>query len=651
MNDTDIPLLLSKYVDGELDATDTAKVEAHLASNSLWRSQLAVLKSMDTKTASAVHRFHQDRRIADAVVARIAASTNLIEKTHPSEISQQSSRPAPRRMGRATGTRFHWGRGIVRMTAAFILCAGMGWGWTEYQKITSGDSVAIKNEAETPLVLGAGTHEVIGKDGTRVLVRNGSRFEFISAREARLQGEAFFSVARNDVPFKVMMPNKRSIHVLGTHFDVNTDRTQFCIRVAEGHVRFSASEGNNTGAQPMDIRGGMQINTALQIEKIDPRKILLNWNTQTVNCVWKDFLPTWSQAAGGCDRSGITPVFGPDGLVSRPERFYDFPAESTGVWTPAIVDGAGRIVVLNIKGADLEKKSAVVWTLSTPQKSNTLMREWKMLAQNLAPVAPVIAPEGAILVAEEAGGIRALDANTGATLWSAPTPAPIRGLCVTPAGELIGVGDSYIYAWRSRDGQLLWTSCHIKEELSGAMAVTSSGTICAVANVSQLLLLQWDGSSYRKFSWPHLISYPPVVSNTGALFLQDQDGHVGRMDLVSGKIVETLLQHKTLAPPLANGLLSIGSGLEYIDRRIAAHFPTKESIVGFVQDGLGQVFVCYSRSILRLKPVDTSANSETGLLKDMEFSNIVRGTVLLGGIAVTPGQVILTTTKGVQIFE
>jgi transmembrane sensor len=111
----------------------------------------------------------------------------------------------------------------------------------------SGTETEIFNTISTPR---GGQYQVILPDGTHVWLNAASSLRFPSAfkgekRLVKLNGEAYFEVAKNKrMPFIVQTENQE-VEVLGTHFNISsyTDETAPKTTLLEGSVKVTAQTG------------------------------------------------------------------------------------------------------------------------------------------------------------------------------------------------------------------------------------------------------------------------------------------------------------------------------------------------------------------------------------------------------------------------
>lgn len=103
------------------------------------------------------------------------------------------------------------------------------------------------NSIETPR---GGKYEVLLPDGTHVWLNAASaltyNLDFSHQRKVKLQGEAYFEVAKKKVPFTVQH-GMQEIQVLGTHFNVNAyqDESYSETTLLEGQIALRSLQGKD----------------------------------------------------------------------------------------------------------------------------------------------------------------------------------------------------------------------------------------------------------------------------------------------------------------------------------------------------------------------------------------------------------------------
>lgn len=122
-------------------------------------------------------------------------------------------------------------------------------------------------------------------DGSRAFLNCDSRIKFPTSfhkeRIVEVSGEVYFEVTKNpNLPFTVQMPNKSSIRVLGTSFNVNAynDEPALNATLFEGRIQYTSSD------KQFDLTPGKQLE-----EGSDGKCIVHNLSEERLNDViaWK----------------------------------------------------------------------------------------------------------------------------------------------------------------------------------------------------------------------------------------------------------------------------------------------------------------------------------------------------------------------------
>ncbi len=104
----------------------------------------------------------------------------------------------------------------------------------------------MENTISTP---NGGKYEIILPDGTKVILNSASSLTFPTAfigseREVKLDGEAYFEVAKDKGKRFIVNSGIQSVEVLGTHFNINAyaDEQSIKTTLVEGSVKVSAGQ-------------------------------------------------------------------------------------------------------------------------------------------------------------------------------------------------------------------------------------------------------------------------------------------------------------------------------------------------------------------------------------------------------------------------
>lgn len=144
-----------------------------------------------------------------------------------------------------------------------------------------GEDVASLNVITIPR---GGTYNLVLSDGTRIWLNSGSSLTFPSSfteseRRVKLSGEAYFEVAHNGKPFKVITATQ-TVKVLGTHFNIEAYQDEEAVKTTllEGSVQVT-----NKNEKILLAPGQMSVNREtehFQVKKANITEVM----------AWKDGL-------------------------------------------------------------------------------------------------------------------------------------------------------------------------------------------------------------------------------------------------------------------------------------------------------------------------------------------------------------------------
>lgn len=116
------------------------------------------------------------------------------------------------------------------------------------------------------------------EDGTVITLNKNSRLSYSDkygkdSRNVKLEGEAYFEVAKDsNKPFQVEM-NGASITVLGTHFNVKADAESDDITFRRRKAKYRNDPKPTTDFQPVDKQGGCQRNRHRNFHCLERRSV------------------------------------------------------------------------------------------------------------------------------------------------------------------------------------------------------------------------------------------------------------------------------------------------------------------------------------------------------------------------------------------
>ncbi|MCY3024276.1 MAG: hypothetical protein NTW87_35310, partial [Planctomycetota bacterium] len=162
-------------------------------------------------------------------------------------------------------------------------------------------------------------------------------------------------------------------------------------------------------------------------------------------------------------------------------------------------------------------------------------------------------------------------------------------------------------------------------------------------------VVERSGNVVVRRSWPRVLLQAPFAAAGGDVWLASTDGYVARLSLEKGGVVEKHLGAQLKCAPLADGVFGLGGTVSRLDGPVAIVTPASDDVVALVRDGQGSIFVGYRKGVLHLRA--DKATSDATQMKSVGFSNVAEGEIVKNGLAITAGKLIVTTTRGIQVFE
>ena len=126
---------------------------------------------------------------------------------------------------------------FIKMAASFALLIAVSfWYFDSSQNETTKFSVHQSDASIKKIVLADGSIVHLNKNSSLKVFD-----ETATSRKVYLKGEAYFDVAKSNVPFIVELSGSLSVTVLGTEFNIKSGESSL-VMVTEGKVKFSSSE-------------------------------------------------------------------------------------------------------------------------------------------------------------------------------------------------------------------------------------------------------------------------------------------------------------------------------------------------------------------------------------------------------------------------
>jgi MYXO-CTERM domain-containing protein len=295
----------------------------------------------------------------------------------------------------------------------------------------------------------------------------------------------------------------------GTIFFGSDDNQVYAVR-PDGTLKWRTQTGGDVHSSPAIGFGG-----TVFVGSDDDRLYALDPETGAVRC---------SRNLGNLDVES-SPAVGGDGTVyvgSDDNRLYALdPGDCTVKWTvqtggdvassPA-VGGDGTIYV----GSNDNKLYAVRPTGSL---------KWTFTTGGNVESSPAISANGqTVFVGSHDRRLYALDAQSGALIWSANLGSIVRGSPVLGADGTIYVGaDDDLFALRPADGSVLW-SRRPGGDVNAAPAIDAAGTVYVGSTSGKVFALDGQtGNEIWSFATGAPVRSSPAIGINGALYVGSDD--------------------------------------------------------------------------------------------------------------------------------
>lgn len=224
MEDAKFTNLIGKYLSGNMSPPEKKELMSWAESDTTNQSYLEDMIDVWGKTADAEPEFEAN---VEAAWAKVDQRLPSVESEQPTGAKVRSIRRASRR----------W----LQIAAAAVMVLAVGWWWSTSTGQTDA-WVAVNT-------LDGKVKEFTLPDGSQIWLNANSRLSYpesFTERQIKLEGEAFFDVARmEDSPFEIYSGEAKTT-VLGTSFNVRAypEEESILISVTSGTVTFEERQGD-----------------------------------------------------------------------------------------------------------------------------------------------------------------------------------------------------------------------------------------------------------------------------------------------------------------------------------------------------------------------------------------------------------------------
>ncbi|MCW8131125.1 MAG: FecR domain-containing protein [Planctomycetota bacterium] len=685
LKDDEREVLLSMYIDGELDAERRQAVEAKLRDDPAWKADYDALTDSDKRVSKVVQESWHDPEFTGRVMDRItreglpAAPAWAGDGAFPPAVEPSAGRKA---------LKDHRVRLLISLAAvaSLSLFAMTLWFAFRTQKPLSnplpkllakvqpedvrlemdlgrfkgyvpgnvhlGQNITVKSESTL----------VRWEDGTRLWLRQDACIRAAGLRSMIVvKGRFLIDVARSAEPFTLTLADDTKLQVLGTRFEVDAGASGIRVRVLEGVVR----RDGGTIQAPALARGGEEIAPDGRVSIFDPRELSTEWSSLAGQPANKAsglpavFAAPWPQLGGNPGHTGVTPLAGPAGLAAT--RFLAFPpsagpnSEESSQYAPAVVGAGGRAYVLRRAGANKMQLYGVDLEASGEP-------DWKPCGEPLsgnAQYPPVITAHGLVVAGASGNTVQAWDPEKNAVAWKVDAESNVFALCASYDGNIYCSTFKRLLVLNEK-GEKAWAYPNITD-LQAPAAVGPDGTALIIARDGKAALLSREGKLLEMLEWPGVsgenIFWPPVSAAKGFLAVTTsgrlaQQGESAAGAAKAGELTEWPTDGRRLTTaPVTTGADAATWYFASANRLMCGSatgpkplldLPTAGDVVALGYDGNRLLYAGAKNALYRV-------DLKEGKLKD--FAAAKKGEIVRGGIAVLAGRVVVTTTEGLQIFE
>ena len=203
----------------------------------LWEESNRFGKKISTEYSPNVEKGWQ--RLSNQIKEYEATKSSAKEWVKPAPAAQNTEKVASKSISISKPI---W-REFSKIAAVLIIGLGLGW-WinslqTNSDSLANSSQIIVHQHSDTPLVLPDGSKIWLNKNATVSYTADFGKFETTQKRNLKLEGEAFFDIARDENhPFTIDIEGKAEVEVLGTSFNINPSNGNIEVTVASGKVNF-----------------------------------------------------------------------------------------------------------------------------------------------------------------------------------------------------------------------------------------------------------------------------------------------------------------------------------------------------------------------------------------------------------------------------
>ena len=203
----------------------------------------------------------------------------------------------------------------------------------------------------------------------------------------------------------------------------------------------------------------------------------------------------------------------------------------------------------------LHKGANPVENVLSPANVSGIDQDWRFTTGGSVSSSPAVV-NGVVYVGSDDTNLYALNASTGAQLWSFPTSGNVSSPAVAN-GVVYAVGNGNVFALNAATGAQQWTQTIGSD--SASPPTVANGTVYVGLGASVYAFDAATGAQQWTFTTGEVVDGAPAVTN-GVVYVGSVDGNIYALNASTGAQLWSFAAGEVeTAPAVANGVVYVGS--------------------------------------------------------------------------------------------